>query len=47
MTKDNHIRVYLETETKQKIKQKADEEGLDPSPWMRSLAKKQIKEGEA
>jgi predicted DNA binding CopG/RHH family protein len=42
MTKDTHIRVYLTAETKQKIKQKAEEEGLDPSPWMRSLAKQQL-----
>jgi len=42
MTKDNHIRVYVSDETKKKIKKTAEEEGLEPSPWMRSLAKKQI-----
>jgi hypothetical protein len=42
MTKDEHIRVYMTPETKQKIKEKSKQEGLDPSVWMRHLAKKNL-----
>jgi len=48
MTKDEHIRVYVTEQTKQKIQKQAEREGLEPSPWMRQLAKKQLpKEVEA
>jgi len=40
--KSEHIRVYFTPEDKEKVKQKASEEGLDPSSWMRRLAKKQL-----
>jgi uncharacterized protein YlaI len=42
MTKDEHIRVYMTPETKQRIKEKAKSEGLDPSVWMRHKAKKEL-----
>jgi len=48
MTKDQHIRVYMTQEDKQKVKEKAREEGLQPSSWMRMIAKKHLpKEVEA
>jgi len=40
--KEEHIRVYVSEETKQDIQQIAEKEGLNPSPWMRRIAKKQI-----
>ena len=42
MTKDEHIRVYVTPDTKEKIREQAEKEGLNPSPWMRQLAKKQL-----
>lgn len=48
MTKSEHIRVYLTPEDKQRIKEKAGEEGLEPSSWMRMIAKRNLpKEVEA
>jgi len=42
MTKDEHVRVYMTRQTKQRIKQEAKSEGLSPSVWMRHIAKKQL-----
>jgi len=48
MTKDEHIRVYVSPETKRKIQEEAGRQGLNPSPWMRMLAKRELpKEVEA
>jgi uncharacterized protein YpmB len=47
-TKSEHIRVYLTPKDKQKIQERAREEGLEPSSWMRRLAKQELpKEVEA
>jgi uncharacterized protein YpmB len=40
--KSEHIRVYFTPRDKQKVKKKAKEEGLEPSSWMRMIAKKEL-----
>lgn len=42
MTKDETIRVYVSNQTKDKIKDQAEREGLKPSSWLRRLAKKEL-----
>ena len=42
MTKDESITVYMTEETKQKIKEQAEAEGLSPTVWMRHKAKKAL-----
>jgi len=42
MTKDQSITVYMTEETKQKIKEQAQTEGLSPTVWMRHKAKKAL-----
>lgn len=40
--KDEHIRVYVTPETKKQIQKQAEQEGINTSPWLRRLAKKEL-----
>lgn len=40
--KDEWIRVYMTSDTKKRIEEIAEAEGLDPSVWMRHKTKKEL-----